>query len=253
MSSSRRLSTHLFGAALLLPLIGLGLSAFSEDEASSRESGDSDESSDPIPPPANTETAVILMRSGLDARDLAAAGVDSSAVTPLVDAAKALINEATLEAADLDYAEARSSYETLVRKVRSGLATSEEVLECQTLHDDCDAALATRDGLLQGYFDAAAATLDSSASAKLVSIRANASWDFPEEYLVVSRDEREWIDLREALATERISQKYGEDFPDEVQSYLATERARVDVSDALRDIAANYAAVQTAWNAAVSD
>jgi len=244
---------HLCGIAILLPLGLIGVSAALED-ASDAPEGESDGGEGSVPDPANTEMAVILMRAGLDARDLSAAGVTAEDVPDLVDAGELIIDEATLQATDQTYSDARMAHDVLARKVRSGLASPEEVLQLQTLKAELETATTAREGLLQSYFDAAAATLTTPVRTTLETIRANSEmWRFPEEHLVLDREERAWVDLREDLATERIAAKYDEEFPPEVQADLAAERATPEVAAAISSIALNYAAVQTAWNAAVSD
>jgi len=249
--ASHRVLTPLFGLLIALPLTAFAFNAWPDGDGDTPDSGDV---ATP-PPPVSTASAILFMRAGLDAKDLAAAGVLSSEVSRLAGDALALIDAdpSAMNAADLAYEAARSSHDALARKVRSGLASTEEVSQCQALRTQSDDTKSAREALLTSYFDAAAATLQSSARTTLETIRANAAWDLPEEFLVQTRTDQEWLTLREALATERIAQNYQEDFPDEVQTFLAAERADPAVAQAISNIASNYAAVQTAWNSALSE
>ena len=83
---------------------------------------------------------------------------------------------------------------------------------------------------------------------------ANRSWALPTQYLVKDRTEPEWVELRAALATKRISEQYeDEEFPASVQAYLAAADAVTEVATAKVALDSNLASVQTAWNAAASD
>jgi hypothetical protein len=85
-------------------------------------------------------------------------------------------------------------------------------------------------------------------------INANRKWGLPTQYLAKDRTEAEWVELRSALATKRISEEDAEEvFPQSIQSDLAAADAVSEVATAKVNLDSGIAAVQTAWNAAASD
>ncbi|MEW5748973.1 MAG: hypothetical protein AB1793_09365 [Candidatus Thermoplasmatota archaeon] len=235
---------------ILLPLGVLGL-ALALDSVDSPPSAP-----DPPPPPANTPLGNVLMRARLDAPALAASGViGAQDVQDLVAAVESEISEAStaLAAADAAYEEDYFSYSQLVRKVRGGQASPEELASCQAAKLAADAQAATRDGLLDRYFEAGLATVTTDQVAILRRIRANRVWGLAVHYLVEDRTQEGWVELSDALATRRIHEQYDEDFPVAVQDYLASVDGDADIATAKGNVDTYLATVQTAWNAAVSD
>ena len=210
---------------------------------------------DPPPPPANTEMASVMMRAGLDAPALAAAGLTANEVTTLVAAAVAQFNTnpSTLAGLDLAYAQARTSVDSLRRLVRSGQGSAEDVTALATAKQTLLSATNARTSYLDGLRSTGLAGVSASASATVDRILANGIWDLPTQYLVKDRTQAQWVDLREALSVEAIAAKYGEPFPQVTQSYLAGVNAESEIATAKVNLDTNLAAVQTAWNAGVTE
>ena len=79
--------------------------------------------------PLPSDFKVKLIRAGLDARALCAAGVASGSVLATLQAAADTMNGApsALESADASYDTARNSADALLRTIQSGKATQEQI------------------------------------------------------------------------------------------------------------------------------
>jgi len=89
---------------------------------------------DPPPPPVNTEFAGVLLRLGLGADALAAAGVTAEQVPALVSAVEGSYSAPTLQARDDAYIAARQSHDRLRRLVQSGKGTEADVQALARAH-----------------------------------------------------------------------------------------------------------------------
>jgi hypothetical protein len=241
--------------ALALALLLVSFGGISAAWSASRDT-DTDvdtESSEP-PPPAQTAEAALLMRLGLDAEMLCAAGVQSTGVAGVVDAvfAEEASQTRTQREIDVAYGTARTTCDSLRRTVRSGLGTAADVDALA----DAKSALAVAEGNRATYLDAlrnaGLGELSASVSADLSKMVANREWRLPTEFLLDDRTEQEWVDLRDALAAERIDTKAGEVVPGSVVTALATARAGTKAATAKVCLDTYMVSVQTAWNAAAT-
>jgi len=200
----------------------------------------------------DTELRVALLRAGLGAEALAAAGLSAQEASTMVGAfSSAMASQpGALEHADSDYAAARVAKDHLQRKVRSGLATPQEVTDLAAAKAALATAEATRQQVFDGWFAAATQGLADAKVTRLVRIQANADWKLPVELLVSDRDQAEWVAIRKALANERICAEYGQDPNPQMQAALATWRAEAPVAAAKSACDANLGGVQAAWDAA---
>ncbi len=209
--------------------------------------------SPPVSAPAPTpELRAALIRAGLDAEALAAAGVSSQEATALVSAfSTAMAAEpGRLANADSAYASARVSADALQRKVASGLATQNELTAYGTAKASLASAEAERADVLADWAAAATGGLSPAKVATLAKLRANRHWQLPVEFLVKDRAETEWVAVRKALNNERIAPKYG-DLPNAAQqAALATWRADPTVATAKASSDLGLAVVKSAWTAA---
>jgi hypothetical protein len=198
------------------------------------------------------EVRAALLRAGLGADALAAAGLSAQEANALVDAFSSAmaLQPGALEQADSDYAAARVAKDQLQRKVRSGLASSEEVDALAKTKISLASAEATRQHVLDGWFKQATAKLAEAKVARLIQIQANADWKLPVAFMIRARDQAEWVAIRKALANERICAEYDQDPNPQMQSALATWRAEAPVAAAKSAYDANLAGVQVAWDAA---
>jgi len=206
------------------------------------------------PPAANTENAALFLRLGLGADVLSAAGVASGEVPDMASAIYAAVAGAQTSLADLDqsYAAQRTDVDRLRRKVRSGLASAQEVEDLASAKTALAAAESSRDAHLDGLRAAALAEVDATTQAKLAQVWANRTWNsLPVEFLVEERTEAEWVLLRDDLDAERIAADEGTSCPSASATHLAECRADSSVSTAKVNLDSYLAGVQTAWNGAV--
>lgn len=197
--------------------------------------------------------AATMMRVDLGADRLAAAGVSTQATTGTIDTAIAKVGQVALESADASYAAAKPTADALQRKIQSGLATAEDVTAYQQASSQLTSATAARKSALDEVFNAGITGLPADQRALLTTIRANAGWKLPVQYLTVNRSEADWVKLRDYLDARRIYQEAGEAVPAEVTAFLATVESAAAVSKAKSDLDAGLATIQSAWNAAVTD
>jgi hypothetical protein len=205
------------------------------------------------PPALVGDLDVKLIRAGLDAGALSAAGVSANAATALVSAANAHLTDhaAALPNADTAFTTARRESDRLKRLIESGHGSQEDVGNYQTQSATLAAATADRDAALAAIVTAATAGLSSDQKTALARIRANQSWkEVGVEFLVVERTEAQWVALRDALAAERIAAAAGDELPQATQTLLATARANESVAAAHASLGTNLAGVTAAWNAA---
>ncbi len=205
------------------------------------------------PPPVNSVFAGVLLRVGLSAEALAAAGTTGSQVPSLVAAVESAHDPSTLASRDQAYADARVNRDRLARLVQSGLGSQADVTALVQAETDLQTATSARESYLAGLRSAGLATVAATASASVQRIHANSSWGFPVHYLVSDRSEPDWVALRDALATKRISEQYGEPFYPEAQVYLAAVDLEPEIALAKVNFDTNIVAVQTAWNSAAAD
>lgn len=204
---------------------------------------------------SNTDLRVALLRSGLGAEALTAAGLSAQEAASAVDAFATAMAQSpsALSQADATYASARVAKDALERKVRSGLATQQEVADLAAAKTALASAESARSAVLDGWFEAATANLSNAKVALLTTIHGNEDWSLPVEFLVKQRDEVEWVAIRKALNNERICAKY-EDPPNQnMQTALSTWRADATVAAAKSACDTNLTAVQSAWNSATTE
>ena len=203
------------------------------------------------PGPA-TELRVALLRAGLGAEALAAAGLsaqETSAVTSAFSSAMAS-QPGALAHADDAFAAARAARDSLQRKVRSGLATEQEIADLASAKSAFSSAESARDHLIDGLFEDATAGLANAKVALLATIRSNAEHELPVEFLVKTRSESEWVALRNALSNERITAKYGDAPNAQMQAALTAWRSDATVAAAKSACNANLATIESTWSAA---
>jgi hypothetical protein len=193
-----------------------------------------------------------LVRSGLDSAALAAAGVSANSVSSVLQAAATAINNdpSRLSNADAAYATARRDVDRLKSVIESGKAGEGDVSSYQSASTNLATATAARQAALDAYFAAGAAVLSAGQRQALTAIRTNRSYELPIEFLVVERSQQEWVDLRDALANERIEPKVGEEPDSTDQASLSTWRAVGSVASAKSSSEANLASVTASWNSA---
>jgi hypothetical protein len=200
--------------------------------------------------PTPEEVASALIRAGLDPQALAAGGLSIGAVQTVVGNVEAFLaaHPGSLQFADSARAEARQQNDQLTRVVQSGTATEDQVNTLPTARAELAQAEAQLTSLLNEIFDTGTASLPQGQRATLIALRANRNWGLPVEFLVVDRSEPQWVQLRDCLANERISQELDESPDPEAQAWLAQYRANPLVASAKANFDANLGSITAAWN-----
>jgi hypothetical protein len=199
-----------------------------------------------------TDFKATLVRAGLDSTALAAAGVSTNSVSSVLQAVATAINNdpSRLSNADTAHAAARRDVDRLKALIESGKASQEDISSYQSASTSLATATAARQAALDACFAAGAGVVSEGQRATLTAIRANRSYELPIEFLVVNRSQQEWVNLRDALANERIEPEVGEEPDPGDQAALATWRAVNAVASAKSSTDANLASVTTSWNSA---
>lgn len=201
-----------------------------------------------------TAQAVGLLRASLGPEELTAAGLKPAEGKAVIDAGKeALATHAqALATADADYAAARGSVDTLGRKVRSGLASEQEVTALATAKADLAAAEGDREAAFDAIWAGATASLGTDLKARLAQIRANDAWKLPAAYRTVERTEAEWVELRDILDQKKVCTADGVELDGACATYLASIEGDATVAAALSGVATHHASLQASWDAALS-
>ncbi|MCL4743430.1 MAG: hypothetical protein KJZ54_14635 [Phycisphaerales bacterium] len=204
-------------------------------------------------PPTAVELAAALHRVGLAPERLAAAGLTVVETTALVQNAAAHLDGErflALQQAEAASRDAGRDVQRLERLARSGRATENDLGDLATARAALAAAETALNAALGALSDAAADGLAGPKAARLATLRANAVWDLPVQYLAAPRGEAEWVALRDALANLRISARLGEDPHQGCSTLVAQCDADSGVANAKAALDANLAAVESAFNAA---
>ncbi len=203
--------------------------------------------------PTSSELTGALIRTGLDAEALAAAGLSASNVNTVVsNVYQHLIGvQNLLDLADGNIGDATRQAAALKRVIRSGRATQQQI----DGHAVATAAIAQagpqRGALLAGIFEAGTADLSQNRRNALSAIRANRRWKLPVEFLVVERSEAQWVELRDCLANERIAAGLDDEDPDDqAQAILADLRAQPQVAIAKANCDAGLDVITDTWEQA---
>ncbi|MGD9791111.1 MAG: hypothetical protein AB7Q00_08725 [Phycisphaerales bacterium] len=201
--------------------------------------------------PAATPMQLLLSASGLSADALCAAGVGSE------DVAGTLGHVATnLESLRGQRSAAQDAFNTasmqltaIERRVRAGAGTQEDVASIATLRTQVATARASLEAATNAVVQALA--VDATIQSRLAALRDPRGDGLPMEYRTTDKTEAQWVALRHAAASKRIHTHLGEPVPQEVQEFLATVDADVNVVAARSRLTNNGAAVRTAWDQAV--
>jgi hypothetical protein len=239
---------RVFPVVLSVVLVSVGALAFAL--------GGGGGGADPVepPPPVNTAFAGVLLRVGLGADTLAAAGISGQQTTALVTAVEQSYNPGTLATKDEGYITAKQNHDRLRRLVTSGKGSQEDVTALRTAETTLATANTQRETYLTGLRTAGLAIVSEGQRTLANRIQANGSWRFPTQYLVKDRTEAQWVVLRDLLAAKQIHVKDATaPFPEASQSQLAAIDAENEIATAKVNLDAGMVSVQTAWNAAAAD
>jgi hypothetical protein len=196
--------------------------------------------------PYPNELRATLIQSGLAPEILTAAGVAAGEVVGVIGRANDQVVSSNLRLRDLQLAVAQAKVE--VDRCPNG--NTERLQAAQFAQDAAAAALGA---WLQGVFDAATSGLSPQVVNALVTIRNNRAWNVPVEYKLVSRSESQWIELREALAAQRIALRENRPVPDAAQAVIAQADSQSATIAAKDRLVQNLAAIKNALAALFSN
>lgn len=205
--------------------------------------------------PTAADVTNTLHRLGLSPQHLTAAGVTAQQTTTLVSAMESTLNgePGLIRSLEDDLGEAQRRCDTLTRLVRSGEATEQQRTDCAAAQAALVTARAALNEALDDLFADLTGGLDEAVCHRLTMLRANAAtWDMPTEFLVVTRTDAQWLELRAALANERIAANMGEETGQGAQTILQNARSDASVALARTNLDNNLAAIQNAWNEALN-
>lgn len=210
---------------------------------------------DPQPPTASA-LAVALIQCGLDAKSLCAAGVPSGSISGVVSDVREEMTDhpGSLETAQQSLGSARSQHDQLQRLIQSGLGTAQDLTTFASASSSLSSAQGSVNSTLSSLFTAGTADLATAQRNILSTTKANraAGWTHPVEFLTVTRTEAQWVELRNALANERIALALGEAPSAEAQAILSAARSDGTVSSAIASLQVNLPAVEAAWTSALA-
>jgi hypothetical protein len=161
-----------FAIGLSVLVVSAGAIAFAFGGAS----GGGTDPFEPPPPPATTEFAGVLLRVGLGAEALAAAGVSAEQTAALGSAVENAYSDATLANHDAAFIAAKQTHDRLRRLVTSGKGTQEDVASLRAAETTLASATSARDGYLASLRTAGLATIPGEKAAVVTRINANGSW-----------------------------------------------------------------------------
>ena len=195
-----------------------------------------------------------MMRVGLDADSIAAAGVQATEVADIATNVQGYLdaNPTELSGADAAFLSAQQDVSALSKLVHGGQGTAQDAIDLTTAQAALDTAETDRDAAIDALFDAGVVDLTAAQSTALSNIRANKHWGLPIEFAAKNRSDQDWLSLAEALTDERVSAREEIPASPACVALLLSERSDSAVSAAKTAYDTNLSAVQTSWATAVS-
>lgn len=240
----------LIGTAAVASL-GIGL-AFATSEKPLAHDADAD-----VSLTMDSEIEVLMLRLGMTQEVLAGAGLNGASLQSALAAQQLDLETAvdTLSTHDAAVAEARVTMDALRRKVKSGLATDEEVTALAAAKASFESSTAARETFLQGVCAGFCEQVSSDAASTLETVLASPAWvkKLPVEYRNAERTDEEWLAIRDALASKKTHEQMGFEVPEETTTFLASLNADSTVSSTKTTCEANIAGVQSTWDAVFSE
>jgi hypothetical protein len=215
----------------------------------------------PLPAPlAALELQDLLSRSGLTPENLAAAGFTAQESSALVSRAADRLQETlsqwrsaqtTLENAQKNLVNLRPFRQPAdPNAAPSSQPTAEAISSAVQTQQTAKAAL---DGQLETTRTFILAQTDAGKVATLNHLRTNANREVPVQYRVVERTDAQWVQLRDALSSLRLSTKWGSPEDSQARSTVVDADAQAAVASAKGNLENRKPEVQQAMETAVSN
>jgi hypothetical protein len=195
-----------------------------------------------------------LHRCGLTPRALTAAGVSAAAATTLVGNVRQYLTDHPDDMSDADrgFLTAQSTLDQLTRKVQSGQASADDLTAYAATQQAVASRSSSRDAAVNALLTAAVANLSDTQQSLLSTIRANASWNLPVQFLLTSRTDAQWVALREALTNDRQAAAQGVAPDPQGRQVLADANRLPATIAAVQNLAGHLTDVTNAFSAAVT-
>jgi len=189
-----------------------------------------------------------LRQIGLSPANLATAGIDAAGATNAVIGLLAHLqsNLPLIRSAEASYQSVRAQHDALLRTVRQGDSTGEALPALQDARVALAAAEVALEALREELFADATAEFPLLQRNELQTIHSNRAHRGPAAFKIADRTETAWLDIRSALAAERIALEEGDAVPDQSASLLASVRGEPAVAAAQAAFDVRYDSVATA-------
>ncbi|MBL8762103.1 MAG: hypothetical protein JNL50_12455 [Phycisphaerae bacterium] len=201
---------------------------------------------------ANRQLRNVLVRAGLGADTLAAAGVNSAKTAEVVAAVRGVLLEqgTSLASADESHRASTVLRQQLIAKVQAGVSTEQDRSALTTAESTIASADQTRASILSAAIAAASADLSAEQVQALAAIRSLPA-DLPLKYRVASINAGEADTLRAALGEARAADAVDEPPSSDTQTLITNYDNNQAVTTANSNLTNNSVAVRTAWEQAV--
>lgn len=203
------------------------------------------------PPAAEAyRTALHQLRlCGMAPEELAAAGITAQGLDAIANAGADSIRQHGELATTLSASQnAKGQYDVLRRQVESGTATQEQKAAFDaSIAAKSSAGLALAEAKRLFLADALAG-VPADARQRLDVLAANNERHVPPEFRLGSRDDAQWLALRDACAAERIALQKQKPVPPEAAVLLADARASLAAVSAKASLDANLAALKAIFD-----
>lgn len=193
-----------------------------------------------------------LISAGLAPDVLAASGLTTQQVSAVAAAGREYVSDhfADLEAADEAFATASGDVVRLERLAQQGKATEQDVASLAAARTSLASATAARSAGLAGVFDAATESLGTDQRALVQRFHANRDRAVPLKYRGTDRTEEQWVSLRDAVSSQAIAARRGEDLDAGSAQILADANTAETVRAAAAE--AGLADARAAWQTAAT-
>ncbi len=204
-------------------------------------------------PSTPIEIEAALGELGLTPKTLCAAGFNAQQTAAFTSAAAtyARANIATYRAAMDDAGTARGNVARLTHQIQGGAGSAEDLTALAAAQSALTTALAQKQAFLNAAFSEGASAVNGGGGhviTLLDTVRANSrAWDIPASYLGDNRSERDWVNLRDALANDRIAAKLNLEPNPTCHELLLTAQATTNAANAFANLQ-NLPDIAAAWS-----
>lgn len=191
--------------------------------------------------------ATLLRAMNLSPEALAASGVTSDSVPAVLSAALDKDNQAEFDDLNGALVEAKAKCSILQRKIRSGLASPDELATHAAVNKEMAFLQDSLEVFMLGLFESSTLQLEPQQAVRLANCRAQHTWTIPSQYKTVKRTEEELLDIRNAVCSLATSEALDLPPPAACSDLLQAKHAEYETSKASNGIQTNLASIITCW------